>query len=219
MNNQKNSIYNLEKLLNSYGLPYELTGKNYPNCITSMSILGVNIDIVSVWDNEDFRELESFLTCCIEDEGMTFKELKEILKVYDLSNTDITNTYVKDSYQNSHAGLVELLQNVLKGSMYAQDKFESVLDKRATHEFKSTESAFLYKGYYVTPCILRSVIEYAWNDCTKENQRKYLEKYYNGQKQNIVTIASDCLSDMFNKNDIERLTMIDNLREFKGVGV
>ena len=98
----------------------------------------------------------------------------------------------------------------------AQDKFESVFDKRATHEFKSTESAFLYKGYYITPCILRSVIELAWNDCGKSEQKQYLERFYNGQKQNIVTIATDCLADMFNHDNIERLIMIDNLRTVKG---
>ena len=219
MNNQKNGIANLENLLSYYGLEYTMTGKNYPVNITNMNILGVQFDNVSAWDLDMFHEFVDYLKCLIEDEGMTIKELKKELRGYLLSPSDVSGEYVKESYRNSHANLYDLLQNVLKGISYAQDKFESVFDKRATHEFKSTESAFLYKGYYITPCILRSVIELAWNDCGKAEQKQYLEKFYNGQKQNIQTIATDCLADMFNKDDISRLTMIDNLRTVKGIGV
>ena len=211
MNNQKSGILELENILNMYGLEYSMTGKHYPMNITSMEILNRPLT-TTTWDCEDFKMLADALKICIEDEGMTTKELRQYIEEFNMSPCDISGEYVKESYRNSHASLYDLLQKVLKGCMYAPEKFESVLDKRASHEFKSTESAFLYKGYYITPCILRSVIEYAWNDCEKESQRKYLEKYYNGKKQNIVTIASDCLSDMFNKNDIERLTMLDDLR-------
>lgn len=217
MNIQTQGIACLENALKTSGLTYSMVGKHYPQNITSMIIAKTPMT-TTTWDSSDFKDLAEKIMY-MYNEDYTMKDMKKFIAGYDVSMTDVSGEYVKDSYQNSHASLYDLLQNALKGSMYAQEKFESVLDKRATHEFKSTESAFLYKGYYVTPCILRSVIEYAWNDCKKENQRKYLEKYYNGQKQNIVTIASDCLSDMFNKNDISRLTMIDNLREFKGVGV
>lgn len=219
MNNQKTGIASLEKLLNYYGIEYTMQGNKYPLNITNMNILGVQFDNVSAWDVDMFHEFVDYLTCLIEDEGMTIKELKKELKGYLLSPSDVSGEYVKESYRNSHENLYNLLQNVLKGSMYAQGKFESVFDKRVTHEFKSTESAFLYKGYYVTPCILRSILELAWNDCTKESQKQYLQKFYNGNKTDFKTIANDCLSDMFNKNDIERLTMLDDLREFKGVGV
>jgi hypothetical protein len=143
---------------------------------------------------------------------MNKKQIRQYIEEFDMSPSDVSNEYVKESYRNSHANLVDLLKNALKGSMYAQDKFISVFDKRATHEFKSTESAFIYKGYYITPCILRDIIELAWNDCKKQYQIEYFNKYYNGEKQNIKTIASDCLSDMFNKDDISRLSLINDYK-------
>lgn len=219
MNNQKNGIACLENLLSYYNLEYTMTGKNYPVNITNMNILGVQFDNVSAWDLDMFYEFVDYLKCLIEDEGMTIKELKKELKGYLLSPSDVSGEYVKDSYRNTHMSLSELLMKATNDIKIAQDKFESVFDKRATHEFKSTESAFLYKGYYITPCILRSIIELAWNDCEKQSQKEYLQKFYNGQKQNIQTIATDCLADMFNKDDISRLTMIDNLRTVKGIGV
>lgn len=204
-------IASLEKLLNYYGLEYSMTGAKYPHNITSMEILGVPFT-TSAWFIDDFMELVDYLTFLIEDEGMTLKQLKNKLSKYDLSNTEITCEYVKDSYRNTHMSLAELLMKATNDIKIAQDKFESVFDKRATHEFKSTESAFLYNGYYITPCILRSIIELAWNDCEKQSQKEYLQKFYNGQKQNVQTIATDCLADMFNNNDISRLIMIDNFR-------
>ena len=211
MNNQKSGILELESTLNMYGLEYTMTGKHYPMNITSMEILNRPLT-TTTWDCEDFKMLADALKICIEDEGMTIKELRQYIEEFNMSPCDISGEYVKESYQNSHAGLVELLKNALKGISYAQDKFQTVFDARATHEFKSTESAFIYKGYYVTPCILRSILELAWNDCTKESQKQYLQRFYNGNKTDFKTIANDCFADMFNKNDISRLSMIDDLR-------
>lgn len=211
MNIQTQGIAELENTLQFYGLDYSMTGNKYPQNITSMEILKIPFT-TTTWTLEDFSELVSYIVCCIEDENMTMKQLKKELASYDLSNSEITSEYVKDSYQNTHMSLSDLLIKATNDIKVAQSKFESVFDKRATHEFKSTESAFLYKGYYITPCILRSIIELAWNDCKKDSQKEYLQKFYNGQKQSIQTIATDCLADLFNKNDIERLTMIDNFR-------
>ena len=211
MNNQKSGIATLENTLNNYGIEYTMTGKNYPLNITSMEILNRPLT-TTTWDCEDFKMLADALTICIEDMGMTKKQLRQYIEEFDMSPSEVSNEYVKESYRNSHAGLVDLLKNALKGSMYAQDKFATVFDARATHEFKSTESAFIYKGYYITPCILRDIIELAWNDCKKEYQKEYLQKFYNGEKQNIKTIASDCLADMFNKDDISRLSLINDYK-------
>lgn len=211
MNIQTKGIANLENLLKFYNLEYTMTGKNYPTNITSMEILNRPLT-TTTWDNEDFETLTTALTICIEELGMNKKQLRQYIEEFDMSPSDVSNEYVKESYSNSHANLVDLLKNALKGSMYAQDKFISVFDKRATHEFKSTESAFMYKGYYITPCILRDIIELAWNDCKKQYQIEYFNKYYNGVKQNIKTIASDCLSDMFNKDDVSRLSLINDYK-------
>ena len=188
-----------------------MTGKNYPTNITSMEILNRHLT-TTTWDCEDFETLTTALTICIEELGMNKKQIRQYIEEFDMSPSDVSNEYVKESYRNSHDNLVDLLKNALKGSMYAQDKFISVFDKRATHEFKSTESAFIYKGYYITPCILRDIIELAWNDCKKQYQIEYFNKYYNGEKQNIKTIASDCLSDMFNKDDVSRLSLINDYK-------
>ena len=211
MNIQTRGIANLENCLKSNFLTYELIGKHYPQNITSMEILGVPMT-TTTWDCEDFEILTGFITECIED-GMNLKELKKELRTFDASPTDVSGEYVKESYRNSHMGLHDLLLNALKGISYAQDKFTTVFDARATHEFKSTESAFIYKGYYITPCILRDIINLAWNDCTKEQQKQFLSKFYNDcKKVDIKTIATDCLADMFNNNNIDRLLMIDNFR-------
>ena len=211
MNIQTKGIANLENLLKFYNLEYTMTGKNYPTNITSMEILNRPLT-TTTWDCEDFETLTTALTICIEELGMNKKQIRQYIEEFDMSPSDVSNEYVKESYRNSHANLVDLLKNALKGSMYAQDKFISVFDKRATHEFKSTESAFIYKGYYITPCILRDIIELAWNDCKKQYQIEYFNKYYNGEKQNIKTIASDCLSDMFNKDDVSRLSLINDYK-------
>ena len=79
MNNQKTGIASLEKLLNYYGIEYTMHGNTYPLNITNMNILGVQFDNVSAWDVDMFHEFVDYLTCLIEDEGMTIKELKKEL--------------------------------------------------------------------------------------------------------------------------------------------
>ena len=234
MNNQKNGIACLENTLQQYEIEYNMYGKLYPNNITELTILGVTFHDMSAWDVESFMELNSAIKECIED-GMTYKKLKKFIADYDMSMSDVAEEYVKESYRNSHASLTTLLENAIKGSSYAQDKFESVFTESVTHEFKTTESAFLYKGLYITPCILKSVIGYAWADVVNKNE--YIEKYYGSienfnheidlrienkskirnrakskSDKEIELIATDCLADLFNNDNIERLIMIDSLR-------
>lgn len=220
MNIQTKGIACLEDALKTTGLDYSFTGKCYPKNITSMIIAKTPMT-TTTWDSSDFKDLAEKIMY-MYNEDYTMKDMKKFIASYDVSMTDASGEYVKDSYRNSHMSLHDLLLNALKGISYAQDKFQTVFDARATHEFKSTESAFLYKGYYITPCILRDIIELAWNDCTKEQQREYLSKFYNDcKKVDIKTLATDCLSDMFNHDNIDRLIMIDNFRlqNTKGVGV
>ena len=212
MNNQKTGIETLEKTLNFYGLPYEMTGNKYPMNITEMSILGITYRDMSAWDVESFNLMNDALITCIEEENMNIRQLRTFVEKYNMTPSEVSGEYVKESYYNSHCKLTDLLQNALKSISYAQSKFEAVFDERATHEFKSTESAFLYNDLYITPCILKVIISEAWKNCTKESQREYLERFYNGNKTDIKTIINDCLADMFNKNDLERLTYLDDLR-------
>jgi hypothetical protein len=127
--------------------------------------------------------------------------------------------YVKDSYMSTYVNLNNLLQVAIKGCGYAQDKWQGVFDERINHEYKSTESAFLYNGYYITPYILTSLINKAWSELTKENQKEYLDKFYNGQKIKTNDIVNDCLFDMFNNDSIERLTVMEGLRSHERIGV
>ena len=211
MNNQTKGIACLENALKTSGLDYSMTGKHYPQNITSMIIAKTPMT-TTTWEGSDFIDLANKIMY-MYDEDYTIKDMKRFIASYDISMTDASGEYVKDSYRNSHEKLTDLLKNALKDISYAQDKFQSVFDARATHEFKSTESAFLYKGYYITPCILRDIIELAWNDCTKQQQREYLKRFYNNDcKISIKELATDCLSDMFNHNNIDRLIMIDNFR-------
>lgn len=211
MNNQKSGIATLEETLNMYDLEYSMTGKHYPMNITSMEILNRPLT-TTTWDCDDFKMLSDALVICIEELDMTKKELRQFIEEFDMSPCEVSGEYVKESYRNSHAGLVDLLKNALKGISYAQDKFTSVFDARATHEFKSTESAFIYKGYYITPCILRDIIELAWKDCKKEYQKEFINKFYNGNKTDFKTIANDCLADMFNNDNVERLSLINDYK-------
>lgn len=220
MNIQTQGIACLENALKTSGLTYTMVGKHYPQNITSM-LIGKTSLTTTTWDSSDFKDLAEKIMY-MYDEDYTMKDMKNFIASYDVSMTDASGEYVKDSYRNSHAKLTDLLKNALKDIAYAQDKFQTVFDARATHEFKSTESAFLYKGYYITPCILRDIIELAWKDCTKEQQKEYLKRFYNNDcKIDIKTLASDCLADMFNHDNVDRLIMIDNFRlaNIKGVGV
>lgn len=123
-----------------------------------------------------------------------------------------SRNYVKDSYQHSKNKLITLLANAMKNIAIAQDKFTDVFDKRIKHEFSSVESAFIYKGYYITPVILFVVIKEAWKSIDKIKQAEFLNKFYNGKSIKIDKIANDCLNNMFNNNNIEMLTMLDELR-------
>ena len=132
-----------------------------------------------------------------------------------------SKNYVKDSYQFSKNKLITLLANGMKNIRIAQDKFTNTFDARIKHVYTNTESAFIYNGYYITPCILFVIIKEAWKSIDKNKQNEFLKRFYEGKKTDIKKIADDCLFNMFNNNDIERLTMLDELRLInnKGAGV
>lgn len=143
--------------------------------------------------------------CCIIEKRIA--EIQQYMHVCGLNSKE----YVKDSYKNSKDNLLHLLAIAMNDCKLAQNKFDDTYNTRINHDFSSVESAFLYKGYYITPYILQAVIEQTWKSCTKAQQNAYLQKYY-AEKVNIKTIANDMLSDMFNNNNVERLTYMDDLR-------
>jgi hypothetical protein len=162
-----------------------------------------------------YNEVVQNACMCVMIEKRIFL-LKHLYKICGFEGKE----YVKESYRNTKEKLITLLANAMNDCKIAKDKFENVYNARIEHVYSSVESAFLYNDYYyITPCILQSVINSVWNDCTKENQKEFLNKFYNGNKADIKTIANDCLFDMFNNNNIERLTMLDEFRGIKSVGV
>lgn len=188
---------------------------------------------IRTWDNSDFFEMTSCIDACMD--FMTYKQLDKYMQKYDNSITDTSGEYVKDSYMNGHAKLVDMLNQAIKTCGYAVEKWQDVATARAEHVFKSTESAFLHNGLYITPCMLRDVISCVWATLDNDQQKQYINKFYGNDfenqkirisKKNTVTcraksksdiendlIATDILNDFFNKNDLSRLSYIDELRQ------
>lgn len=188
---------------------------------------------ITTWDNDSFYEMTSCIDACMD--FMTLKQLDAYMQEYDTSMTDTAEQYVKDSYMNSHAKLSDMLKQAINTCGYAVEKWQHVIDARAEHVFKSTESAFLYNDLYITPCMLRDVISCVWLTLDNDQQKAYINKFYGDDfenqkarisKKNKVTnqtknkidlendlIATDILDDFFNKNDLSRMAFIDELRK------
>ena len=211
----------------------ELEQTNDIKTATRMAIYSMKKPMtIQTWDNADFYEMTSCLDACMD--FMTLKQIDEYMQDYDTSMTDVEGEYVKDSYMFSKEKLIVLLQQAIKTCGYAVSKWQDVRKADAEHIFKSTESAFIHNGYYITPCMLRDVIACVWCTLDNEQQKQYISKFYGNDfenqknrisKKNTVTgrtkskidlendlIATDILDDFFNKNDYSRLTYIDDLR-------
>jgi hypothetical protein len=209
--NLKKSLDNLKDacMLHAYNL--DLIGGDGETICNEIKIDNFTLGHVRTLDNDDI----DMLTDVLINYG-----LEEVKRVFsEISPCDVFGEYVKDSYMSTYVNLNDLLKVAIKGCGYAQDKWQGVFDERINHEYKSTESAFLYNGYYITPYILTSLINKAWSELTKENQKEYLNKFYNGNKVKVNEIANDCLFDMFNNDSIERLTVMEGLRSHEGIGV
>lgn len=211
-NVQTSGIAEVKKVCTEYDIACQFEGNALPVTASHLDIMGVNFNNLSAWYNDEMLELASFVRCCIEDEGMTYKQLKKELVNYNQEGwLELFGAYSKESYQESLYRLKDLLQMSLKECSYAIEKWGDVKNKAITHEFKSTESAFIYKGYYITPCIIKHAINSVLRKIKANDMCKYYALYYAGNKVKNDTIINDCLSDLFNNDNNERLTMLDEL--------
>lgn len=211
-NLQTSGINAVMDVCKEYDIACQFEGKSMPTCASSLDVHGVHFNSLNQWDADGLKELASFVRCCIEDEGMTSKQLKKELINYNQEGwLELFGAYCKESYQESLYSLKDLLQMSLKECSYAVDKWQDVADKRASHEFKSTESAFIYKGYYITPCIIKHAVNSILKKIKADDMCKYYALYYAGNKVKNDTIINDCLSDLFNNDNNERLQMLDEL--------
>ena len=164
----------------------------------------VTVNKIRTFFNDDIDMITDLL--------INYDGIKDIKKVFDdASMTACMGEYVKESYNNSKYLLSDLLNMTMKECAYAVEKWADVVDKRITHNYKSTESAFIYKGYYITPCILRSVINNAIKSIDKNKMQTFYNEYYNGNKVKNDVIIHDCLNDLFNNDNNARLMLLDDL--------
>lgn len=211
-NLQTSGINAVMDVCKEYDIACQFEGKSMPTCASSLDIHGVHFNSLNQWDADGLKELASFIRCCIEEEGMTSKQLKKELINYNTEGwLEIFGEYAKDSYQDSLYSLKDLLKLAMNECAYAVDKWQDVADKRASHEYKSTESAFIYKGYYITPCILKHALNSVIKNIKNDNMIKFYALYYGGCKVKNDVIIEDCLKDLFVNDSNERLVMLDEL--------
>ena len=191
------------------GLSVSFEGAHAPRCLSSLTIEGVTIDKMTDWDASDYENLTDCICAWSEYPQKQFiKELREFACVGWL---DLFGSYAKDSYQDALYSLKDLLKLAMNECAYAVDKWQDVADKRASHEYKSTESAFIYKGYYITPCILKHALNSVIKNIKNNDMIKFYALYYGGCKVKNDVIVEDCLKDLFVNDSNERLTMLDEL--------
>lgn len=205
----ESGIKKVLSLCDEVGLDVHYEGMHAPRCLSSLTIEGVTIDKMTDWDASDYENLQD----CIDAwSSLPYKEFKKELKAFsNVGWLELFGEYAKDSYQDALYSLKDLLQMSLRECGYAVDKWQDVADKRASHVYKSTESAFIYKGYYITPCILKHVINSVLKKIDSKNMLKFYALYYSGCKVKNDTIIHDCLNDLFNNDSNEKLVMLDEL--------
>ena len=84
------------------------------------------------------------------------------------------------------------------------DKFETLKDVRVSHAY-TTDSAFLYNSYYITPCILKAVI----NEYLRQVEPKQLHDFMitYGYK-NSKSITEDLMHDYFVNGSVEKMNKL-----------
>ena len=205
----KKSLANLQDacMLHCFNVEFIDMNENKSMCNSILLDDGhehVQIGKIHTFDKEDVDMITDLL--------INYDGIKDVKRVF--TNDTMTacmGEYVKDSYQESKYTLADLLEMSMKECSYAVEKWSDVVDKRITHNFKSTESAFIYRGYYITPCIIAKVMNSVLKAITKTSMQMYYDVYYSGNKVKNDTIINDCLTDLFNNDNNERLLMLDDL--------
>lgn len=196
----------MKKTCEEIGLEYSYEGND--DCLTSLTIEGYTMTSMSCWDMSDY---ENLCDCLNAWSFLPYKELKKNLKEFiKVGWLELFGSYCKESYKRTHYKLTDLLTIAMKDCGYALEKYGDIKNKALTHEYKSTESAFIYKGYYITPCMLRNVINNVLRKLSICDLNKFYNLYYDGKKPQKDVIANDCLNDLFNNDNMERLQVLDD---------
>ena len=208
-------IKNLTKVCNEYGLKLScMPHEKYPTqAWLNFSIEGVNFKS-NEFDNDDYNNIADAVS--IWADTLSMPKFIEELKLMATVNiwSDTFEEYVKESYRFSKSNLKNLLNIALNQCSYAVDRWQDLADKKANYKFTDCHSAFLYKGYYITPYIMTVTLNEAIKNMKKAKRLQILfNLYYNGNKVNNDTIINDTLNDLFNNDNNERLMTMYGLIE------
>lgn len=207
----KKVLDNLKDACELHAIPLELIGGDGVNICNSIVIDGYQIDNIRSFDAEDINMMVDLLI------NYDMDDLKNVFRQENASMSQALGEYVKDSYNYSRDKLSNIFKQALKGCSYAVNKFETLKDVRVSHVY-TTNSAFLYNGYYITPCILQSVINEGLRMLNPSSMSMYMDVYgYN--KKDYKGMTKDIMDDYFMNNTMDRLTMIDELLEGQKEGV
>lgn len=204
--NLKKSLLNLQDACQLHGYSLELKDLNNDGTMCNSIIIdGYEIGGIRTFFNDDVDMITELLI----DYGMD--EVKNVFRKENASMSQALGEYVKDSYNYSKEKLSNIFEQVLKGCSYAVDKFETLKDVRVSHTY-TTDSAFLFNGYYITPCILQSVINEGLQRLNKSSMELYMD-IYGYTKKDYKGMTNDIMHDYFVENNTDRLSMIDDLLE------
>lgn len=207
---QKNAIRTVESVADFLGLDVHFNGNKYPMNATSAEVEGYTITGVLDWSNEDFNDLIDHLKTLSKIENKKAK--KEYLRwVYPTENTlaKIDNEYVKDSYKESKLLLRDLITGVFNNSKHAACMLESIDNKYISYNF-STHSAFLYEGFYITPCNVRTALKEVLEAIKPAYMQQYMQHFYQSKvKQDLII---DDIIMAWKNDDNYRLTVLDRMR-------
>ena len=169
MNNIGKGLQLVEKACNEKGYRFYTVGGDGKNTASSVFINSFEIKVGSnAYDNEDMQMLEDVIL------NYDMKVLRNVFCDKSMTYTN-NGMYVKESYREGRVTLSEVIETAIKGSSYSQNLLESIEDKYISTDF-SVNSAFLYKGMYVTPYMAIAILtDILINDIAKE----YLKDFYN----------------------------------------
>ena len=208
MNKLTNGLKEVKRACEQKGYTFRVIGGDGVNTASSVFINGFEIKTGSLnYDSEDMGMLAEI----IADYDM--KTVREVF--CDKSMTYANNgMYVKESYRNGKLSLADVVNTAVKGSMYSQSMLESIKADYIKADF-SVNSAFLYKGMYITPYMpITLLIDILNNNISKEYLREFMGIYMNKKadkinKADIVNIAEYLFKSYIVDNNISLLNEID----------
>lgn len=207
---QTNAIKQAEAIASYLNLSLQFMGNKYPLNATSLIIEGYTITGVLDWSNDDFSDFIDHLKALAKIENKKAKR-KYLQWVYPTENTlaKIDNEYVKESYKESKLLLKDLITEVFNNSKHACNMLESIDNKYISYDF-SVNSAFLYHGYYITPCNMRIAIKEVLESIKPAYMQQYMQHFYSSKvKQDLVI---DDIITAWKNEDNYKLTVLDRMR-------